>query len=146
LHFGAGRIEPDPAFLSPHVEHLVPWPAGVGALLRGCTRSGGAFVPALVAGVHSARAKSLMVTQVAERHGLTTLAPLLQVSLRRYRDVEAVVRFGEALPSRRFTGDDGSIARAVREEVLALWPVPRPGVTSVNQRATKRADGVGPRR
>jgi hypothetical protein len=146
LHFGAGRIEPDPAFLAAGAEHLLPWAQGAGALLRGSARSGGIFVPAMVAGVHSARAKSLQITRLAERHGLTTLAPLLQVSLRRYRDVEAIVRFGEAYPSRRFTGDDARIAAAAREQVLALWPVPRHSVSGMDQRPAKRVDSSGPRR
>jgi hypothetical protein len=146
LHFGAGRIEPDPAFLSAGSEHLAAWPSGAASLLRGTARSGGVFVPAVVAGVHSARAKSLFVTRLAERHGLTTLAPLLQVSLRRYRDVEAIVRFGGALSSRSFSGDDARIAAAVRDEALALWPIPRHSVTGVDQHPMKRADRLGPRR
>ncbi len=121
LHFGAGRIEPDPAFLAAGVSPLAPWEPGAGALARGAARSAGHLMPALVAGVHSPRAKRLFVTRLAERHGLTTLAPLLQVAVGRYRDVEAIVRFGQARPARQFTqGDDAQISARVRDEVLAL--------------------------
>jgi hypothetical protein len=147
LHFGAGLIEPDPAFLATGTQALAPWQPGTGALVRGAARSAGFLVPAMVAGVHSARAKRLFITRVAERHGLTTLAPLLQVSLRRYRDVEAVVRFGEAVPSRRFTeGSDARIAARVREQALALAPLSDRPPPRGHEHVTEGLDRAGPRR
>jgi hypothetical protein len=154
LQFGAGRIEPDPAFLAGRTEPLAPWQSGTGALVRGANRCGGAVVPALVAGVHSPRAKRLFVTRLAERHGLTTLAPLLQVALRRYRDVEAVVRFGDAIAFRELSGegDDARVAARVRDDALALWPFApfapfarRGSPSSDDEHAAKRVDRTGPR-
>jgi hypothetical protein len=150
VHFGAGRIEPDPAF-PVDAERLAPWHVGTGALVRGAARSAGSLVAALASGVHSPRAKRLFLVRLAERHGLTTLAPLLQVALRRYRDVDAVVRFGDAVRARELAGGDGMRASRVRDDalvaarardaVLALWPSP----LRADERATKRGDGVGPR-
>lgn len=124
LHFGAGRIEPDPAFPLPGVDRLASWQSGTGTLLRAVARAKGNAVAAVVEGVHSRRAKRLFVTRLAERHGLTTLAPLLQVALRRYRDVEAVARFGDPVRARDLVeeGDDVLLAKTIRDRALALWP------------------------
>ena len=97
LHFGAGRIEPDPAFYSPaDGEILAPWSRGTGALVRGAAAVGGSITLALVEGVHSAAAKRLWVTRFAERRGVTTLATILQVAVRRYRRVDVAIRFAPA--------------------------------------------------
>jgi 1-acyl-sn-glycerol-3-phosphate acyltransferase len=142
VHFGAGRIEPDPAFALPRAERLAPWQSGTGTLVRAAAASSGALVAAIVAGVHSPRAKRLFLTRAAERRGLTTLAPLLQVALRRYRDVEAVVRFGDAIAARELTGGaDAMVAARVRDAALALWP-PSP---RVREQVAERCDRVGPR-
>jgi hypothetical protein len=150
LHFGAGCIEPDPAFVAAGAAPFEPWQSGTGALVRGAAGSAGAVVPAVVLGVHSPRAKRLFVTRLAERHGLTTLAPLLQVAIPRYRDVEAIVRFGDALPARQLVegGSDAQVAGKVRDAALALWLAPTRGrsSSSVPERATKRVDRAGPGR
>jgi hypothetical protein len=153
LHFGAGCIEPDPAFVATGAAPFEPWQSGTGALVRGAAGSAGAaVVPAVVLGVHSPRAKRLFVTRLAERHGLTTLAPLLQVAIPRYRDVEAIVRFGDALPARQLVegGSDAQVAGKVRDAALALWSsqAPRRGrsSSSVPEHAAKRVDGRGPGR
>jgi len=127
VHFGAGRIEQDPEFPgAAGVERLAPWQRGTGALVRGLAREAGAVVAAMVEGVHSRRAKRLLVIRLAERRGLTTLAPLLQVALRRYRHVAATVRFGPAIDARLLSqdGDDASVTARVRDRALALWPSP----------------------
>jgi hypothetical protein len=126
VHFGGGRIEPDPAFrVDPGVELLAPWSPGTGALVRGAGRAGGAVVAAIVAGVHSPRAKRLWLTHVAERHGLTTLAPLLQIGLRRYRDVAAHIRFAAAEPAGELSegGRNAVITTRVRDRARALLAI-----------------------
>jgi 1-acyl-sn-glycerol-3-phosphate acyltransferase len=151
LHFGAGRIEPDPAFqpassatwVDARDERLAPWQSGTGTLARATARASGSVVAALVGGVHSARAKRLLVTRLAERRGLTTLAPLLQGALRRYRDVDAVVRFGDAVHAREIaSGDDATMAAKVREAALALWP----SSVRADERDAEGGDRLGPRR
>jgi hypothetical protein len=122
LHFGAGRIEPDPAFAR-EGDVLVPWMPGSGFLVRSAARTAGAIVPALVEGVHSARAKRLWISRVAERHGLTMLTPLLQMAVPTYRRVSAAVHFGDALDARLLVGESGNnaaLTARVRESVLAL--------------------------
>jgi hypothetical protein len=123
LHFGAGRIEPDPAFpIDPGVDALAAWPGGTGALVRGAALADGWVVTAIVAGVHSRRAKQLPITRLAERRGLTTLAPLLQVALRPFRDVDATVHFGGALPARALAnaGGDAAVTAKVRSIAMDL--------------------------
>jgi hypothetical protein len=128
LHFGAGRIEPDPAFpIEPGVDALGAWPGGTGALVRGAALADGLVVAAIVEGVHSRRAKRLAITRLAERNGLTTLAPLLQVALRPFRDVEATVHLGRAVPARRLAaaGNDAAVTEKVRSlasDLLAATP------------------------
>lgn len=59
LHFGAGRIEPDPAFAMRDGGSLLePWPAGTGFLVRRAARAGCVVVAATTEGVHSARASA----------------------------------------------------------------------------------------
>jgi hypothetical protein len=123
LHFGAGRIEPDPAF-APAGQALTEWGPGSGALVRGVARTGGVVVPALVEGVHSPRAKRLWIARLADRHGVTTLAPLLQVAVPVYRQVAARVHFGAALDARwlvREGGDDTALTARVRGDARGLY-------------------------
>ena len=123
LHFGAGRIEPDPAFVgATGAGALLPWSPGTGALVRAAARHDGTVVVAIVAGVHSRRAKRLLVTRLAERRGITTLAPLLQVAIRRYRDVSPLVRFATARDARTLatSGEDAAITDCVRDLAAEL--------------------------
>jgi 1-acyl-sn-glycerol-3-phosphate acyltransferase len=128
LHFGAGRIEPDPAFAGVDGgEPLEPWRAGTGLLVRAAAKAGAAVVPAVVAGVHSPRAKRLALTRLAERGGVTTLAPLLQVAVPRYRDVTATVHLGAVTPAADLaaTGDDDTgVTARVRRLALDLIDAP----------------------
>jgi hypothetical protein len=122
LHFGAGRIEPDPAFACGG-EPLAEWGRGCAVLVRGASRTGGVVVPALVEGVHSARAKRLWIARLAERHGVTTLAPLLQVAVPGYRRVAASAQFGVALDAKRLVreaSDDAALTARVRGAARAL--------------------------
>jgi len=128
VHFGAGRIEPDPAFDAPAAGGLLAeWHVGLAALVRGAASAEGVVVPAIAQGVHSRRAKRSLVNRVFERRGVTTLAPLLQVAVPYYRRVEAVVRFGEAVPAAALIGpgqDDRRITGKVRTRALALLSPP----------------------
>lgn len=127
LHFGAGRIEPDPAFFyGPDADLLASWPSGTGALVRGAARASGAVVAAAAVGVHSRRAKRSLLTRVAESRGVTTLAPLLQLTVPLYRRVDATVRFARSAGARELaaTGADEAITADVRARVRALL---RPG-------------------
>jgi hypothetical protein len=128
VHFGGGRIEPDPAFaIEAGVELLARWPLGTAALVRGAERAQGAVVAAIVEGVHSPRAKRLWVTRLAETHGLTTLAPLLQIGIRRYREVAARVRFAGATPASELTAGgagDAAITARARDRAAALLNAP----------------------
>lgn len=126
LHFGAGRIEPDPAFTKHQLPVLLSWGAGTGTLVRGAAAVQGAVVGALVSGVHSPRAKRLLLNRVAEHFGVTTLAPLLQVALARYHDVQARAVFSELQPAARLacTGQsDAMIAEQVRSLVAELHEI-----------------------
>jgi putative hemolysin len=129
IHFGAGRIEVDPAFQGNDARaFLGSWPSGTGALVRGAARAQGVVAAAVVEGVHSERAKRLLVTRLAERRGVTTLAPLLQVALPSYRDVHARVRFSdvvEALPLAVGSSDEQTTARVRSMALSLLGPRPR---------------------
>jgi len=123
LHFGAGRIEPDPAFTKQRLPVLLKWSAGTGTLVRGAAAVNGAVVGALVSGVHSPRAKRLLCNRVAEYFGVTTLAPLLQVALRRYHDVQAHAVFTELQPAACLAcvgQSDAMVAEQVRSLVAQL--------------------------
>jgi len=125
VHFGAGQIEPDPAFPVPAgTELLADWPRGTGVLVRGAARANGSVVAAVVAGVHSARAKRSIAVRLAERRGVTTLAPLLQLALRRYRAVETTVRFAPPVSAREVAdgASDARITAVVRDRLGALLP------------------------
>jgi putative hemolysin len=128
LHFGAGRIEPDPAFLlDPRAEILAPWHPGCAVFVRAAARHGGLAIPAVVAGVHSPKAKRALLTRFGERHGATTIAGLLQVTFRRYRDVAVTVRLGPPHDAAQLAraGDDAAVVAALRDAALALMPITR---------------------
>lgn len=79
LHFAAGSIEPDPAFVSPE-RAIGRWQHGVGALAAACQRLGGEVRLGLVSGVHSARLKNSPLMRAIEKRGAATVAGLLQVA------------------------------------------------------------------
>jgi hypothetical protein len=125
IQFGAGCIEPDPAFPLPSgSDGLEPWQAGTAVLVRGAAAVDGRVVIAMVGGVHSARAKSFFLTGLAEARGITTLAPLLQVAVARFRDVDVSVRFGRAVDASTLVrlGSATDITAQLRSQALALWP------------------------
>lgn len=86
LHFPAGQIEPDADFEPDEARWLEPWQPGVSALVDACARADGRVLVAGVRGVHSPRAKRWLLNRAAERRGITTLSPLLQM-LGNLRDV-----------------------------------------------------------
>jgi hypothetical protein len=79
LHFPAGEIEPDADFAPPAAQLLKPWQPGVEALVKATLRVGGQVWVTGVRGVHSPRAKRWAINRWAERRGVTTLSPLLQM-------------------------------------------------------------------
>jgi hypothetical protein len=91
LHFPAGKIEPDADFALPGASLLEPWQPGVSTLVKACERVAGRVLVAGVRGVHSPRAKRLLLNRLAEERGVTTLSLLLQL-VGRLRDVNARVR------------------------------------------------------
>lgn len=119
LHFPAGEIEPDAEFEPGGADLLRTWQPGVSALARACARADGLVVVAGVRGVHSARAKRLALTRLAERRGITTLAPLAQMVLG-FRDVRARVVFGEPQRAERLVAGSG-FERAQAELRSALF-------------------------
>jgi 1-acyl-sn-glycerol-3-phosphate acyltransferase len=90
LHFPAGQIEPDADFEPEATRWLEPWHPGVSALVEACARVDGQVLVAGVRGVHSPRAKRWLLNRAAERRGITTLSPLLQM-LGKLRDVRSRV-------------------------------------------------------
>lgn len=90
LHFPAGQIEPDADFEPESRSWLEPWHPGVSALVAACERADGRVLVAGVRGVHSPRAKRWLLNRAAERRGITTLSPLLQM-VGKLRDVTARV-------------------------------------------------------
>ncbi len=82
LHFPAGQIEPDADFSPSGAALLATWQPGVAALVRATRRARGQVFVAGVRGVHSPRAKRLRLNRWAERRGVTTLSPLLQMVVR----------------------------------------------------------------
>ena len=86
LHFPAGEIEPDADFEPDTSRLLRPWQPGVAALISACAKVDGRVVVAGVRGVHSPRAKRWLVNRLAEKRGITTLSPLLQM-VGKLRDV-----------------------------------------------------------
>lgn len=102
LHFPAGKIEPDAAFELDHARWLEPWQPGTSALVRACAEVDGRVLVAGVSGVHSARAKRLALNRWAERRGVTTLSPLLQLTFG-WRDVAMNVVCRDVAPARELS-------------------------------------------
>jgi len=99
LHFPAGQIEPDADFVLPGAPLLEQWQPGVSALVKACERVDGRVFVAGVRGVHSPRAKRLLLNRWAEKRGISTLSPLVQLTFK-LRDVQAGVRLDLVLGSR----------------------------------------------
>jgi hypothetical protein len=99
LHFPSGMIEPDADFVPSHVALLGPWQPGVSVLVKACERAAGRVFVAGVRGVHSPRAKRLLINRLAEKRGISTLSPLVQL-VGRLRDVKARVRLHTVAGSR----------------------------------------------
>ena len=97
VQYGAGAIEPDLRFAAAGDEVLGAWSAGTGVMVDRALKMGASIVPALVSGVHSARAKRLPFVRWAERRGITTIAPLVQATLPGFSDVQIMVRIGAPL-------------------------------------------------
>jgi hypothetical protein len=113
LHFPAGCIEPDADFEAPGSPLLGAWQPGVAALVRALARVDGRLYLAGVRGVHSPRAKRLMLNRWAERRGITTLAPLLHI-VGRLDDVTTRVHSVELANPRRLE----AIAPSAQEALL----------------------------
>jgi hypothetical protein len=99
LHFPAGKIEPDADFALPGTPLLEAWQPGVSTLVKACERAEGRVLVAGVRGVHSPRAKRLLLNRWAEKRGITTLSPLVQL-VGKLRDVDARVRLDEVAGDR----------------------------------------------
>jgi hypothetical protein len=113
LHFPAGKIEPDADFEPQSAPLLEPWQPGVTALVAACARFDGRVMVAGVRGVHSPRAKRWLLNRLAERRGITTLSPLLQM-LGGLRDVTTRVCCVDAGQARRL----GELAASEQQAVL----------------------------
>jgi len=99
LHFPAGQIELDADFALPGAPLLEAWQPGVAALVKACEKANGRVVVAGVRGVHSPRAKRLLLNRWVEKRGITTFSPLVQV-VGKWRDVSARVRLEDVPGSR----------------------------------------------
>jgi len=99
LHFPAGQIEPDADFDSDASGWLKPWQPGVAALVQAAARYDGRVLLAGVRGVHSRRAKQHLLNRWAERRGVTTVCPLLQMFWQ-LRDVVMRVHCHDVGPAR----------------------------------------------
>jgi len=107
VQYGAGAIEPDLRFAATDataddgaddvLDVLGEWSLGTGVMVERALKLGVSIVPALVSGVHSARAKRLPFVRWADRRGITTIAPLLQATVPGFSDVHVTVRIGAAL-------------------------------------------------
>lgn len=123
LHFPAGRIEPDPAFLKNGEDILSFWKPGAGILARAAAAAGGELCVAVVSGVHSARAKGLWISRMAEKKGITTLAPLIAVAVPGFSDVHVRIRFSAPKDAALWTvhgRDDAGIAMELKNEAYRL--------------------------
>jgi hypothetical protein len=116
LHFPAGRIEPDADFEPDGSRLLESWQPGVTTLVRACLRQGGQIAVAGVRGVHSPRAKRWLVNRLAERRGITTLSPLLQI-VGRLRDVVTRVHCAEI--SLEAAHDSAAVTSQLRASLLS---------------------------
>ncbi len=79
LHFPAGQIEPDADFEPDQALWLKPWQPGTAALVAACARVDGRVLVAGVRGCALAARQTLLLNRLAERRGITTLSPLLQM-------------------------------------------------------------------
>jgi hypothetical protein len=113
LHFPAGKIEPDADFVPAGSPLLERWEPGVTTLVAACGRVGGRVFVAGVRGVHSPRAKRLLVNRLAEKHGVYTLSLLVQV-VAQLKDVNARVRLDEVAGAR----DEASLSAALVTAIL----------------------------
>ena len=98
VQFGAGAIEPDARFTAAGDHVLGAWSNGTGVLAQRASARGVSVLPTFVSGVHSSRAKRLLIVRWAERKGITTIAPLIQATVPGFGDVRIEVRFGSPLP------------------------------------------------
>jgi hypothetical protein len=113
LHFGAGQIEPDPAY-DPSPAAITSWQQGTGRLALSTWRNGGTVLVAVVSGVHSKRVKHSALVRYAEARGVSTLAGLLQVALPDWAPVSLRVCVSEPLLS---LGDNAASATLALENV-----------------------------
>jgi hypothetical protein len=118
LQFGAGKIEPDPAFHS-GPSCIADWQAGTGALSIATERAGGSVAVAIVSGVHSRRAKRSLVVRSAEARGITTLALLLQLGVPYYAAAEVSVRVRQVDALPREPGEATRRLEGVARELAA---------------------------
>ncbi len=126
LHFPAGQIEPDADFEPDHAQLLKPWLPGVTALVKACAKADGRVVLAGVRGVHSPRAKRLLLNRWAESRGITTLSPLLQM-VGKLRDVITTVRTLDAGSAQALTrlspAEQAARLRVVLQQALTESPL-----------------------
>lgn len=122
VQYGAGAIEPDARFVARGGEVLGAWHGGTGLLAARASQMGALVVPVFVEGVHSPRAKMLPFVRLAERRGITTIAPLVQATMPGFRDVVVRVRYGAPLAASALASAAGPEERTaiVREAVRAL--------------------------
>ena len=93
--------------------------------MKACAKVDGRVILAGVRGVHSPRAKRLLLNRVAEQRGITTLSPLLQM-VGKLRDVVTKVRMLDA-DSARSLDALSPAQQSVRLRGLlqqALWSSP----------------------
>ncbi len=117
LHFPAGEIEPDADFASPATPLLKAWQPGVDALVKATLRVGGQVWVAGVRGVHSPRAKRWAINRWAERRGVTTLSPLLQIVMG-LRDVSLRIEFRRVEPSAYSVEPEAPMLRSLLEVTI----------------------------
>jgi hypothetical protein len=117
LHFGAGRIEPDPAFHR-GADTITHWQLGSGRLAQACAGYGGDVHVAVVSGVHAERLKRSLVIRMAEARGVTTLAGMLQVAMPRLTRVAPEVRF--SAPIKQLGNDVASATQALEQAAREL--------------------------
>ncbi|HKO52631.1 MAG TPA: 1-acyl-sn-glycerol-3-phosphate acyltransferase [Polyangiaceae bacterium] len=113
LHFPAGKIEPDADFALSSAPLLEPWQPGVSTLIKACERVAGRVFVAGVRGVHSPRAKRLLLNRLAEARGVTTLSPLVQL-VGKLRDVDTRVHLEQIATAR----DEPSLRAALISAIL----------------------------